>query len=159
LQGATWVYNEPGSFSGYEAMRYYLAVQGLDGDFFGRVVTSGSHQRSIEWVLAGDAEVSAIDSTVLSTLLVRRPSLAAQLRVVDSIGPSPMPPWVVAQQVPAEVRQAIRQLMLAMSGDAEGQAILASAGIRRFVTVADGDYDKIRAILRTAARVTVSSGW
>ncbi|PYS49796.1 MAG: hypothetical protein DMG13_22555 [Acidobacteria bacterium] len=47
LWGRTWAYNEPGSHSGYNIVRYPLAIRGSGTDFFGRVVESGSHQSSL----------------------------------------------------------------------------------------------------------------
>jgi phosphonate transport system substrate-binding protein len=151
LRGATWVYNEPGSLSGFEVMRYHLATLGLGGDFFGRIMASGAHQRSLELVLAGVADVSAIDSTVLTVLLERKPELAGALRIVAEIGPSPMPPWVVAQSVRPELRRAIREALATMHDDPAGQVILRAGGIARLASVCDADYDPIRTMLRLAA--------
>jgi phosphonate transport system substrate-binding protein len=155
LQGATWAYNEAGSFSGYEAMRYHLAAQGLSGDFFGRVVASGSHQQSLALILARQAEVAAVDSTVLGAVVGRQPALAQQLRTIAVIGPSPMPPWVVARRVPAEVRQRLRNALLTMSNDPAGATLLQQGEIARFAAVGDGDYDPIRRMLARAATVQI----
>lgn len=151
LRGATWVYNEPGSLSGHGAMRHHLAVQGLPIDYFGQVLESGAHQRSVELILAGQADVTAIDSTVLSALLLREPELADQLRVIDIIGPNPMPPWVATGQVAPEVRRALRHLLTTMHEDRAGRAILHAGEIVRFEAVSDGDYDPVRIMLQTSA--------
>lgn len=151
LRGATWVYNEPGSLSGYGAMRYHLAVQGLSIDYFGQVLESGAHQRSVELILAGQADATAVDSTVLSALLLREPELADQLRVIDIIGPNPMPPWVATGRVAPEVRTVLRHLLTTMHEDRAGRAILHAGEIVRFEAVSDGDYDPIRIMLQTSA--------
>lgn len=151
LHGAVWVYNEPGSLSGYEAMRYHLAVQGLGRDYFGRVIESGAHQQSLALILAGEADVAAIDSTVLSALLARQPEIADQLRVIDVIGPNPMPPWVVAARVAPEVRTDLRHRLTTIHQDLAGRAILHTGDIVRFESVRDADYDPIRTMLRVAA--------
>ncbi|MBM3276049.1 MAG: PhnD/SsuA/transferrin family substrate-binding protein, partial [Candidatus Sericytochromatia bacterium] len=44
LRGTSFVYNEPGSHSGYNIVRYHLAQNGHCGKFFSRVTGSGSHQ-------------------------------------------------------------------------------------------------------------------
>ena len=51
LRGATWAYNEPGSHSGYNLIRYHLATRGIRDSYFSRVVESGSHQDSFEMIL------------------------------------------------------------------------------------------------------------
>ena len=65
LQGASWAYNEPGSHSGYNAVRHYLATQCDPWGTFSRVVESGSHQASLQMILDGEIDASAIESTVL----------------------------------------------------------------------------------------------
>jgi phosphonate transport system substrate-binding protein len=151
LQDATWVYNEPGSLTGYVAMRYHLAVQGLGGDFFGRAVESGAHQQALDLILAGEAAVAAIDSTVLSALVARRPEIEPQLRVIDVIGPSPMPPWVVSPRVAPALHSALRHALTTMHKDPVGQSILYAGGMVRLASVSNSDYDPIRTMLQVVA--------
>ena len=70
LRGASWATNEPGSQSGYHVTRYHLARLGEMGRYFGRAVASGGHARSLQMVLAGEVDASAIDSTVLELSLI-----------------------------------------------------------------------------------------
>ncbi len=151
LRGRVWAYNDAGSNSGYVMPRDHLLGLGETAGFFGAVVASGSHQRSIRLVLDGEADASGIDSTVLELECARRPELAAGLRVVESIGPCPIPPVVVSARLPASVTERLRALFLAMHEDPEGRVILADGLIARFVPVRDADYDPIRAMVRRAA--------
>lgn len=153
LRGAVCAYNEPGSFSGYEAMRHHLAAQGLDGNFFAAWVESGAHSRSLELVCSGAADVAAIDSTVLEAASARRPQLQDALRVLAVLGPNPMPPWVVSRRVAPATRARLRELFTAMHADNAGRAILQAGGIARFVAVTDVDYGPTRWALEVAAGV------
>ena len=144
LRGASWAYNEQCSHSGYNVTRYQLARLGEYGRYFGRVVEAGSHQNALQMILRGEIDASAIDSTVLETELGLRPSLAGQIRVIDSFGPSPAPPWVISRRVPAGLRREIRLLLAGMHRDSAGQAILSAAQVARFAIVHDADYDPIR---------------
>lgn len=155
LQGASWAYNEPRSHSGYWVTRYHLALRGLNGDFFGRVVGAGSHQRSLEMIVAGDVDAAAIDSTVLELVLEEQPDLEGQIRVLESWGPSPIPPWLVHGKTPPRLRQALRRLLLHLHDDEDGRAVLRLAHIARFVAVRDQDYDAIRRMARRAQSVTL----
>src|SRR5262249_44567968 len=65
LRGSTWAFNEAGSHSGYNLVRYHLAVKGRASGYFARVVESGSHQDSLQMILEGAIDATAIDSTVL----------------------------------------------------------------------------------------------
>jgi len=78
LRGAAWAYNEPMSHSGYNVVRHFMAGRNIHGGFFGPVVESGSHQASIDLIVNGVVDGSAIDSTVLEAILRRRPELASR---------------------------------------------------------------------------------
>jgi phosphonate transport system substrate-binding protein len=144
LRGATWAYNEPTSHSGFCIMRYTLAVRGEGVGFFGREIASGSHLRSLELLLRGEVDTTAIDSTVLAQELRTRPELSKQIRVIETLGPSPMPPIVASRALPTTLRERVRAALLSMHLDAHGAAILEAAAVHHFVGVADADYDPIR---------------
>jgi phosphonate transport system substrate-binding protein len=150
LRGMTWAYNDEGSHSGYNLARHHLLALGETGGYFGRAVASGSHQNSIQMVLNGEVDASGIDSVVLEIETARRPELGAALRTIASLGPSPIPPVVVARGLDPSVKARLRDLFLGMSGDAAGRAILADGRMTGFVPVRDADYDPIRAMVRRA---------
>lgn len=150
LRGASWAYNEPGSHSGYHVTRYHLARLGETGRYFGRIVGSGNHARSLELILAGAVDASAIDSTVLEWVLAGDSTLASRLRVIETLGPSPSPPLIVAGEQGMALREQLRASLLALPTTAEGRSILAAGGLARFAAVADGDYDAIRAMAEVA---------
>lgn len=153
LRGASWAYNEPGSHSGYNVVRYHLAVLGELSGYFGRVIESGAHQTSLQMILDGHIEASAIDSTVLEEEFRRDPSLGSRLRIVDSLGPSPIPPWVVQRSLARDLRGRLRELLLTMHHLPEGRAILSQGHMTRFAHVEDSDYDSIRHMARLADSV------
>jgi phosphonate transport system substrate-binding protein len=151
LRGTTWTYNEPGSQSGYNITRYHLAKIDAPNPFFGRVSEGGSHDNCIQLVLNGDADAAAIDSTVLDLTFERDSHLNDQLRIVATLGPSPIPPLVISRCLDPEIREGIRALILEMHEDPDGCLILERGKIRRFQRVRDSDYDPIR-IMAQAAR-------
>lgn len=149
LRGAVWTYNEPGSQSGYGIVLYSLAQRGKNLNFFGRIVESGAHQASLQMIVRGEVDASAIDSTVLEQVLADEPQLAEQIRVIATLGPSPIPPWVVHQEagLPDDVILAMRRLLVNMHAPPEGRDILSRARLRRFSPVSERDYDPIRAMI------------
>lgn len=144
LRGAAWAYNEPKSHSGYNVVRYLLATRSIGSGFFRSVVESGSHQASVDLILRGAADASAIDSTVLEAIWRRRPEIRSLLRVIETIGPSPAPPWLVRSSLPYRLREDLRTAFLTMHETADGREILRTAGVQRFTAVDDRDYDAIR---------------
>jgi phosphonate transport system substrate-binding protein len=153
LRGAAWAYNEPNSQSGYNITRYHLARLGETRGYFGRVVEAGSHLRAVEMVLAQQVDASAIDSTVLELELEKRPELGEQLRIIEALGPSPIPPWVATRSVSPDLLDAIRRAFWGMHEDAQGQALLAAGQMARMARVQDGDYNPIREMARLAEAV------
>jgi phosphonate transport system substrate-binding protein len=155
LRGATWSYNEDTSHSGYNLTRYHLARLGWRSGFFGRVVAAGFHEASVQMLLDGRADASAIDSTVLELLQQRDPSLSSRLRVVEVLGPSPIPPWVVSRTVPRALRAALRASLLTMHRDPRGRAILERGRMSRFAAVTDRHYDALRQMTRASAQAAL----
>lgn len=144
LRGARWVYNEPHSHSGYNLVAYHLAALGEDWSYFDEVQASGAHQASMEWVRNGRSDASAIDSTVLEIEFARDPELQKRFRIIDTLGPSPIPPWVIRGDAPPALSEKIRQTLLTMHQHRRGEAVLARHGAARFTAVTDTDYDVIR---------------
>jgi ABC-type phosphate/phosphonate transport system substrate-binding protein len=75
------------------------------------------------------------------------PRLAAGLRVVGAFGPSTIQPVVAASRLPAQLKAAVREVLLGLGSDAAARSALARGFVERFVDVGDGDYDDIRAML------------
>jgi phosphonate transport system substrate-binding protein len=150
LRNAVWGYNEPNSHSGYNLVRYELARRGLDGSFFSRVIQSGSHQQAIEAILTGTIDAVAVDSTVLETELLLRPPLAAELRVIETFGPSPIPPLVASTLLQKETVDSIREALLTMHRSRVGRPLLERHQAVRFAAVDDDDYDPIREMTKIA---------
>jgi phosphonate transport system substrate-binding protein len=153
LRGCSWSYNDPQSHSGYNVTRYWLARLGETGRYFGRIVQAGFHQKSIRMVCTGDVDAAAIDSQVLSVELRDFPELAAQVRVVEVLGPSPIQPVVAARHVPDALASEIRAVLLAMGDDPAARAALDRGFVKRFEAVSNADYDPIRAMLSLAVGV------
>lgn len=150
LRGTVWAYNDDGSNSGYVMPRHHLLTLGETGGYFARTVASGSHQTSIQMVLDGQADASGIDSTVLELEVKQRAELGPALRVVESIGPCPIPPVVVGCRLPEAQKRRLREAFLTLHEEPEAQAILADGLIARFDPVGDADYDPIREMVRRA---------
>jgi len=150
LRGRTWAYNEPRSHSGFNIVRYHLAMRGLDLNFFRRVVESSSHRNSLDMILQRSIDAAAIDSSVLELEVAKDPAIRRQIRTVKILGPSPAPPWVVHRSVPADVRESLSAILISIHEHPKGREILEAGGMLRFAPVSDEDYDQIREMDRIA---------
>lgn len=153
LRGSNWAYNEPGSQSGYNITRYHLAKIGAQNPFFNKVIEAGSHERSIQLVMDSSVDAAAIDSTVLEIARERDVRINNRLRVLTTLGPSPIPPLVISKQIDVGLRNTIKTLIMEMHKDDRGRQILERGKIRRFESVTDKDYDPIRDMARIALDV------
>ncbi len=98
-------------------------------------------------VLSGEADAAAIDSHVLAVALHRDRQSAAQVHVIDTFGPSAIPPVVVNKHLDAEIKRSLRDVLTTMHHDSFAAHLLQESGIERFVAVRDEDYNDIRYML------------
>ena len=138
LKGSTFCYNDRGSNSGYHLVYQHLQYDESLQPIFDTAIASGSHQQSIQWVVAGQADWAAIDSTVLEQALRQAPELVQQLRVIESIGPSPMPPLVAATHLGQALIDQIQAALL--HPDAALQAAMQRMTVQRYAAVKSADY-------------------
>ena len=144
LQGTRWAFNEAASHSGYNIVSYSLLLRGKTFEHFGSMLKTGSHFASLQAVLDGDADAAAIDSHVLDVWFQQQPELAQQLRVVEMLGPSTIPPIVASTRVDAQTRHQIQEILCTMHEDVDGAKGLRGGLIERLMPVEDEHYDDMR---------------
>ena len=132
LSGRRLAINELGSWSGNHALRVHLAGSSVS---FASVTESGAHARSIDMLLAGDADVAAIDHTIWEHRLATDPA-AHSLFEIDRTRDWPAPPFSVSRRIDdvAAVRRTLIRTV--------------PAGLERIVEARSTDYDPIRAAIR-----------
>lgn len=160
LDGRRWAFNEPYSHSGFVVALHALAAIGADSGFIGEAIEAGFHDDAIELVLEGAADWAAIDSQVLDLAMRRDRRARDELRVVAGLGPSTIQPVVASgRRLSAAQRAATRDALLGMHALPADRLVLRASGIDRFVAVADGDYDDIRAMLRAVSDAGLLPAW
>jgi len=112
--------------------------------FYSRIVAAGSHQRSLRLVAEGEVGAFAIDSQVLAVELRKYPELARRLRVIESLGPSPIQPVVAARRLPRSLKSELRKALTGMHHHGASHRALAYGFVKRWEPVIDIHYDPIR---------------
>jgi phosphonate transport system substrate-binding protein len=140
LRRHSWAYNEPGSYSGYAAVRWHLAQLGERDGYFSRAVETGSHLASLGAVLDGVVDATAIDSTALDDAVRADPALTPRFRTIGYIGPSPIPPVVGAEFLGPALLERIGAALTSLHLDPPGLVALAAGGVARYVSCATADY-------------------
>jgi len=148
LQGKVFAFTDPISFSGRAYPTYLVVQQGIQPEtFFSQTLFTHSHDKAIEAVAQGIADGAAVDSLVLKYALERDPSLAEQIKVIDESPPFGIPPVVVPSNISPQLKAKLREILLDMTNDADGRAILAKFGFDRFSSIDDNAYDSAREII------------
>lgn len=125
LQKKVWLFNEPGSYSGYYSYLSELKRRELGRDFLGENVETGSHAMSLQRLGRGEGDFTVVDSTIWDFLSADE---RAPFRVVASLGPKPAP------------------LLVSMPGFGEHLESFFNSthlpeSFEKFVPVQDSDYD------------------
>ena len=153
LRGMTLAYNEPYSFSGYTAIRSHAASM-KEFNLFSKAIEAGSHEKALLMVKTGEADVAAIDSTMLEMELKHNPETMNDLRSLDSIGPYPAAPLVIRQNIPEKIKASILTSLLNMHHNPTGQMILEESLLSRFEEISDHHYNYTREADRASFLVT-----
>jgi phosphonate transport system substrate-binding protein len=156
LRGGSWAYNEPESLSGYFITLHKLMTMGETAHFFGRTVQAGFHQKAIRMVAQREIDAAAIDSQVLAIELRDHPELAADICVIDMLGPNPIQPVLAASRLPESLKADVKSVLLTLGDDSDARAMLNKGCIERFVEVQSRDYDVVQRMIERlfAAGVT-----
>jgi phosphonate transport system substrate-binding protein len=150
LRGARWGFNDPGSYSGHALPRFFLSERGKQHGYFSWVMETGSHLACIDRILDGTVDAASIDSTVMDAH--PRKEL---LRVVQVLGPSPIPPVAVSTKLDAQVRDTLVHALVHAHDSAPGREALAHAGMRRFERVSAREYEVLLERARVAEQVSL----
>jgi phosphonate transport system substrate-binding protein len=145
LRGASFAFTDPLSNTGRLAPIYQLAKLGTNPDaYFSQTIFTYSHDSSIRAVADGVVAAAAVDSLVFDYLESTEPALTAKLKVIERWGPFGINPLVVNPHLDPRLKSELQRVFLEMGQDPEGQAILATLQIERFVVPDDTIYDSVR---------------
>jgi len=152
LAGRTFAFSDPLSNSGRLVVVYRLQQMGERPEtFFQRHIFTYSHDNSIKAVAQKLVDGAAVDSLVYDDLAIRQPELVARTRIITRWGPYGINPLVVHPRLDSALKARLRELLLTMPQDPEGQAVLAKLRVDRFVLPDETSYDSIR-VMRAAVR-------
>ncbi|NJC88923.1 MAG: phosphate/phosphite/phosphonate ABC transporter substrate-binding protein [Desulfuromonas sp.] len=145
LRGRNFAFTDPLSNSGKLVPEYMLAQRGETAEhFFGMVIYTSAHDKSIRAVAEGEVDGAAVDSLIYEYLIRKDPQLAKKIRILSRSAPYGIPPVVVRPNIPAPLRERLRTTLLSMHEDPEGSLILQGMMLRRFVPASDAAYGTIR---------------
>lgn len=132
FRGARAAINDRQSNTGMNLFRATLAPIAWEGAVFASVIETGAHRASIAAIVAGEADIAAIDAVTHAALARFEPDLVGALRIVAHSPASPTLPFVTAASTDADTVAALRSALdraIADPGLAEARATLLLAGL------------------------------
>jgi ABC-type phosphate/phosphonate transport system substrate-binding protein len=156
--GRRFAFTTEDSQSGYQAPRRLLApyASARGGRLFestvGPLLTP---RRVVEAVLRGEADAGPLDSYFHDLLRHHEPALAAQLRVLATTSPTPLPALVGAATLPEAAARKLTVALLAVADADELAPIRAALLLRGFAAVDAKSYG----VLRTGALDADTAGY
>ena len=149
LKNMVFAYADPYSNTGYLAPRYELHQAGEDpAKFFGKTFFTWSHRKVVEAVALGLAHGGAVDSFVWDTLARLQPALTAKTRIVSRSPEYGFPPFVAHRSVSEEESAAFQKVLVGMTTDPAGKALLGRLTLDGF-TIGEAElYDSVARMMR-----------
>ena len=145
LRGKTFAFTDPLSNSGRLALEYRLYLMKETPDTFFRQTTfTYSHDNSIRAVAEHLVDGAVVDSLVYDYTIARDPRFSAQTKVIERSPPYGIPPVVVHPHLNAQLKEALRAVLLNMDQDEQGKAALSHLLVDRFVLISPDAYANIR---------------
>lgn len=149
LRGSVFAFTDPMSHTGRVYPTYALQNKGETPDgFFRETIFTYGHDRSVEAVIARIVDGAAVDNLVLENMMAADPSIADEIRIIDTSPAFGIPPVVVPSDTPASVRAVYGDLLLELDQAPDGPGILRDLGVDRFVHGVDSAYDGVRLMVR-----------
>lgn len=149
LRGKVFAYSDRDSNSGHLFTVHSLLKQReTPAAFFARTFFTGAHRKVVDAVAVGLAQGGAVDGYVWDTLALLHPELTARTRVVERSPEFGFPPFVAGATVLAADSAAMRDVLLRMRADADGQALLKRLNLDGFVPGTNALFDGVRAMSR-----------
>lgn len=150
LQGKTAVINERGSNTGMNLLRASVAPLAGGRPFFGAVVESGGHARSMEMVGAGEADVASLDCVTYAFMQRYRPEKAAKVRVIGETPSTPALPLVTAASTPLATVEALRKVLMAVVADPDLAVLREALFLKGFEVLPVEAYKRVVALEESA---------
>lgn len=150
LSGRRAAINAPDSNTGMNLLRAAVAPLARNEHFFGQVIETGAHARSVWAVIAGHADIAAIDAVTLALLRDRFPAIDRRLRVLGWTAATPGLPLITSARQPAATIAALRCALADVLADPALAATRAALRLVGITVLARTDYNVVPALERAA---------
>jgi phosphonate transport system substrate-binding protein len=142
LKGKRFAFTDPESNTGCIVPAWAIRQHGVEAEsYFGNIIYTGSHDRSIRAVADGVTDGAGVDSLVYYSFVNTYPDMKNSFRIIwksDSFG---APPIVIPKGLEEDIKEKLCDIFLSMSEDTQGKKILDGLDIDYFRKARAGEYD------------------
>lgn len=152
LRGSIFAFTDPYSLTGYQVPLFWLRQLGERDPkhFFRKTFFTHAHGNTIAAVASGLADGGMVDSYAWDRAVSKEPALSGQLRIVTRSVDFGFPPIVSVPKVSAQDAAALRDVLLAMARNEEGQRLLKMVGLSGFEIADPRRYRNLAPMLDSA---------
>lgn len=145
MKGKTLALVERATTAGYVFPLAWFKHQGADNfsSYFKEHFFAGSHDATIDAVLAGEADVGAGKNTIYDRVRQGNPRIDKELTILASSPPVPSNGLCVRPEIEASIQENIKRLLLDLHNHDQGLEILRILGAKRFVETKKEDYQPV----------------
>ncbi len=152
MKGKKMAFVEKATTAGYLYPLAFLRENGIaDIDrYFGAYFFAGSHDAAIAAVLSGKADVGAAKHSIYDRVRNEDPRVDRELVILSES------PWVpsnglcVRRGIDEALKQRLKQALLSIDSDPEGQAVLRQFGAVKFIETTVHDYQPVFELAKKA---------
>jgi len=137
------VCNSEDSQSGYHCLRALVAPLHNQGRFFSQTLFSGSHQRSLAALNAGQADIAAIDAVTWALLARHQPEYFAGLVSLGTTPLIPGLPMITSAQTSEQTLEKLRRVLKRLVTESEWREVCEALLINDFTLTERKDYQPV----------------
>ncbi|WP_336749111.1 phosphate/phosphite/phosphonate ABC transporter substrate-binding protein [Pantoea vagans] len=153
FNGQRAVVNSLDSHSGYNALRFVAALQGVT---FSQLLLSGGHRQSLAALRDSQADIAAIDCVSWALLARYAPDELHGLHIIGETPAAPGLPLITAASTSAARLATLRTTLHQLVSDPAFRAVCDDNLISGFSPVQQGDYQEVLAWEQQAAALGVT---
>lgn len=114
-------------------------VQDID-KYFGEYFFTGSHGSAVYSVLDNRADIGSAKSKVFNRMVEKDPAIKDELNIIAKSDEFPDTTLCIRKDLPSEIKTKIKQVLLNMDRDPEGNEILKKFGALKFIDADKKDF-------------------
>jgi len=152
MKGKKMAFVEKATTAGYVFPLAYLRENGVSSPegFFREYYFAGSHDAAIDAVLDRKADVGAAKNTIYERMRKEDPRLDKELVIIAQSQAVPSNGLCVRKDLNDALKKKLKDTLLAMHNDPEGQAVLKQFGALKFIETSAKDYEPVHELAQKA---------